>query len=614
MEGVVTTVRALSGVKARSDRESAYEALLYLITALGAGVITYVVLDLNRADLRVLMRPWFNGFDAWSVAAGVKGFIEHHSFAVNPSIGAPGGLQAFDFPGADALHQTGIALIALLTRDSALTVNLYYLLSFPLSALAALFVLRKFSVSRPAAVLASLLFAFIPFHYISGTAHLYLAAYYMVPFAVMLALQLDSKRPPFLASDSSATEGYRFRLFDRPSLGFAALAVLIGASGIYYAFFTCWFLAIGGVLAAVGRKSWKRLASAGIVAGIVVFTVAVQLMPSWWYRLHNGVNPAAVQRSATMADTFALRLSQLVLPIPLHRFADAMGVVSAYWNRLYRIIGGMNETAQVALGAIGAAGFLMLLAWLLFVRVRPGARPTRFSALMDQLSVLNAGGLLLGTVGGMGSILAIDLPQVRAYDRVSVFIAFMAFFAVALLIDRATAAVPERGASASVALALCACLLVFGIIDQVAPSYLPAYQTLAYHDRSDKAVVRQIEAAVPPGSMVFQLPYIPFPEMGDRVGKMLDYEQFRGYLQSRQLRWSYGAMKGRADDAWIRRTALLSAPQMVSALKTAGFRAIWVDRKGYADEGTSMQTALAAATKSQPIVSADGEFAVFLLK
>src|SRR5262249_5518440 len=154
-------------------------------------------------------------------------------------------------------------------------------------------------------------------------------------------------------------------------------------------------------------------------------------------------------------------------------------------------------------------------------------------------------------------------------------------------------------------------LLGLGVFDQAAPLRLPPTTQLpglaAWE--SDTAFVRRIEASLPRAAMVFQLPYVPFPEHPP-VQRMFDYDHFRGYLHSTALRWTYGAMKGRPTDAWLAELASRPAPALVEAAALAGFAGIYVDRHGYADAGVGLELAL-AGTLGEPIASADGRLAFF---
>ena len=128
----------------------------------------------------------------------------------------------------------------------------------------------------------------------------------------------------------------------------------------------------------------------------------------------------------------------------------------------------------------------------------------------------------------------------------------------------------------------------------------------------DQALVRAIEAAAPPHAMVFQLPYVAFPESPPRY-QMQDYEQLRPGLHSRTLRWSYGAMKGRAEDRWLAEVSGLAAPELAAALGKAGFAGILVNRLGYLDHATALEAQLRNVTGRDPIVDGNRELAYFPL-
>src|SRR5262249_34758355 len=149
-------------------------------------------------------------------------------------------------------------------------------------------------------------------------------------------------------------------------------------------------------------------------------------------------------------------------------------------------------------------------------------------------------------IGGFGSLLSFYLTWIRAFNRLSVFIAFFALLALLILLGRACSRSSRPVAWLSTSLVL---LLLLGLFDQTSKSFVPDYALLKRICESDAEFVRQMEEHLPEGAMIFQLPYTPFPEPRP-VGKMDDYEFFRPYLHSQKLRWSYGAVKGRAADTW----------------------------------------------------------------
>ncbi len=97
---------------------------------------------------------------------------------------------------------------------------------------------------------------------------------------------------------------------------------------------------------------------------------------------------------------------------------------------------------------------------------------------------------------------------------------------------------------------------------------------------SDKFFVNSIEAIMPNNAMIFQLPYVPFPQ-SPPINNMIEFSHLRGYLHSNNLRWSYGAMKGRSGDDWQRAVAGMSMENMLKTLSQTGFsrhlyRLLWL--------------------------------------
>ena len=170
-----------------------------------------------------------------------------------------------------------------------------------------------------------------------------------------------------------------------------------------------------------------------------------------------------------------------------------------------------------------------------------------------------------------------------------VYIAFLALFCVALLLDRLWRTRQRAGVLVTAAVAF------VGLFDQSTPAMVPPYAKRARAYGADAAFVHSLEARLPAGAQIFQLPYLRFPESGALPGtKLVDYDPLRPYLHSRALRWSYPTMFGRLGDAWTNAVADQPVPELVRTLSDVGFEGILVDRDGYADDGAAIVAALAA--------------------
>src|SRR5690349_516895 len=80
----------------------------------------------------------------------VKGVLDHGWIWTNASLGAPFGQQLYDFPqGADNLNLLIIKVLGGAVGNAATTANLFFLLTFPLTAVGAYAAFRWLKVSVP---------------------------------------------------------------------------------------------------------------------------------------------------------------------------------------------------------------------------------------------------------------------------------------------------------------------------------------------------------------------------------------------------------------------------------------------------------------------------------
>ncbi len=202
-------------------------------------------------------------------------------------------------------------------------------------------------------------------------------------------------------------------------------------------------------------------------------------------------------------------------------------------------------------------------------------------------------------------------PQIRAYSRISIYIAFFSFLAVLILIRRVEL-LWFRSKDRAKLLHFAVAAVMFAGLWDITPPVLALEPTPAAlaAEKSDRNFIQSIEAAVPSGSMIYQLPYHPFPEYGP-INKMQDYDPLRGYLYSDHLRWSYGAMRGRPADEWQKHVASLPLSQMLPTVAEAGFQGIYIDCDGYADGAENLVSRLGALLAESAVRSANRRFVFF---
>jgi phosphoglycerol transferase len=540
----------------------------------------------------------------------VKGIIDHGWYASNSTLGAPFGQQLYDYPqGADNLSLLIVRGLAVFSSNPALVVNLFYLLTFALASVTCHYVLRALGVRAPVAGVTSVLFSLLTYHFFRGESHLLLSAYFAVPLSAYLFLGLLGDTAVFARRAPPHPPGLAW--ISRRSVATVGLCVVIGSGNLYYASFALVLLVTATLIAAVRRQ--RRTALQGLlIVALVTVTVAVNLAPSLAYRAEHGTNRAVERSAVADANTdeaFALSPLNLVVPEPQSRIAPLRRIAARYDHA---VAPRYCESCFASLGTIGSIGFGTLGAGAIAALLGAGGWLTR-RRLLAHASLGVAIALAAGAVGGVGSAIEVFLtPDIRAWNRISVVIAFFSLLAVAVLLDALIGGLRPRRAGAPLAAGLLGAVLAFGVYDQTTDAFVPPYSATARQWHSDGVFVAEIEARLPRGASLFQLPYVPFPEgypqtrPGDQVATYATkYQLLRGYLHSSTLRWSYGAMKGRAGD-WAAQLAGQPLAMVLASAVAAGFDGLWVDPAGFEPaKGARVLSAARSLLRVEPLESPD---------
>ena len=153
-----------------------------------------------------------------------------------------------------------------------------------------------------------------------------------------------------------------------------------------------------------------------------------------------------------------------------------------------------------------------------------------------------------------------------------------------------------------------------GIVDQIIPENPGNYDVYAAQYESDEAFVKAIESMEASGAMIYQLPYMKYPENGG-INQMPDYSHMSAYLHSSSLRWSFGAAEGREVDDWQKSVDSLTMKEQLPIIKEAGFAGIYIDWRAYLpDEREALEQIFNEEISGDPILNADGTKAYYSFK
>lgn len=462
---------------------------------------------------------------------------------VNPMAGGVSGADFFDYILSEKFSFYILRLLGCFTSNPYFAVNLLYFVNYYLISLVGLFVCRKLGLRKFSSMVVSCLYAFSPFIQLRY-AHMWLTSYYMVPLTCMIAVQIVN-------GGIRRTVERSVSLCENKSFWKSAILVFFCVfTGLYYAFFACAIFAVAIVIRLMNVK-WKSKGLSKelypiLFIFIVICSVIVNITPNLLYYALHGSNPIGelATRPRGESEFYAMKLIQLLLPRPGHRIPIFRQLTELYAAN-YPLV---NENITSSLGIISAGGFVLSVLFLF----QKDAKDRIFSQLNIAL-------FLIGTVGGIGSILSLVIKSpMRSYNRISVFIMFLSLVLIGRLLDR----VKGRNNYA----ALCVGVLLIGLYDQTA-TYVPGDFS---QFESDRNFIHQIESTLEADDMVFMLPYTNWPSGGA-------YRKHIGVLESESIHWSYGAMQGRPEAIWQEAVASKDVETMLRLLRDEGYDGIYLD-------------------------------------
>lgn len=531
---------------------------------LAAGVLSTLIAAwvLNFSGTS-LSKPWVYSWDGFLYESIVKATLENGWFLHNPDLGAPFGQDNHDFSitNGDTLHVLIVKVLGLFLSSAFTVTNAFLVVTYLLTGAIAFAVMRHAGATRGPALVGSVLFATLPYHFLQGPNHLFFSSYYAVPLAVLLMLRVAGGDPLL---------GPR-----RRTLGTLGLCLVVGSASLYYAIFALILITAAGMLRLLSQRNRQGLVATGLVLAALGAVVMLNQAPTLLYHARYGDNSSVAQRQPEESEEYGLKLDAMVFPIEGHRIQALADFGQRYQSRT--LIPGEAES-NAGLGLVSIVGLVWLFALAL---VAPAGRA--LGTLRDrQLSALTVTAFLVATLGGVSSVIAWTItPQIRVWSRMSIFIGFMSLLAVALLLSR-------WRARRTLAVAGLAAVLVLGVLDQTTARFTPDYEAMDRQYAADAGFVHELERELPAGAMILTLPYVEYPESAFRWAEG-DYQHLRGYLSSTRLRWSYGAMKGRPQD-WHGALEEVPLRTLLDAAAAGGFSGVWADTLAWPDRAAGLRS------------------------
>src|SRR3954454_13639726 len=577
-----------------------------------AGVVGLIAIVIAAIVLSVWNAHWHEPFaydgDAMYYAMVVKTIGRYGTYLHNPHLGWPFGQNLADYPeGADNFNWFLLAVGQWLSGSAFAAMNLLYMVSFGAVAGAAHVVLRLLGVRRVVAGAVALLYTFLPYHFFRNETHLQLSMYFMVPFTVLIALSLLSDEPPLTRRTGDG--GWRFA-WRSPRTWLVLVSVaLLASGGAYYFVFAILLFAVAAVARAVTGGGWRPVVAAAVLIGVGAGVFAVNVSPSIVERIRHGTPPGVGQRTPTETELYGLRISQLYAPRRDHRI-PALASLAA--DSTGNIVPSENGQQLGVIGAVGLSVIVVMFVISALLRTATGRWAGATARLLISLGFLAIVSMLVGAISSYSLLLsAVGLREIRAWNRISVLIAFCALAAVAVIADRLVGRLSIRRPALAPFLAagFAVALLAVGLFDQTPPADRPDYAAIHRSYASDEAFFQAVADRLPAGTPVFELPHVPFPEVPP-VNGTAAYDQARAFVFQPQLAWSFGFVRGRHPEYPL---AFEGRParDWLTDLVAVGFQGLVIDRHGYPADGAAVEQRVATVLEQPGLGFAVGRYGFF---
>ena len=559
------------------------ETLRVAVLSLAAALIWVAYFDRWTAESWQMPTAYWG--DVYETLVRIRAAAEGDTGLLQPQVierlGAPFGAHWNAYPTPDKLLMSVLGALSGVL-GLYLTANLAMVFA-QVSAAASFYLAARWLRCRwEWAWAGALLFSFTYHTFHRGLAHLSLIFTWTVPLGLLAVWLVAGSRRLAWRSPGAAV-----------CLG---AAIALGVSNPYNLFF--WLQLMGwAVLAqAVGpkRRANVQLGVAAIALAMTAFFISNA--ERWLFSDDTEARPV-LERNYAGTESYALKPVEMLIPTAYHRW-DYM---ASFGRRYTAWSNWRGEGVMPYLGLAGIAG----LGWLAVIAIRRALarRPLPPQALTVGWSVAYS------TIGGVTNVLAMfaSFQMFRATNRAAIFLSAILLGWLVVRLSRLTAGWPR-------ALQLATALVVaaLGVLEQLPRRTPGRAESVARTVKSDREFGAKLEAALAPGSMLFQLPQIDFPEVAP-PHRLADYEHFRPYLATETLRFSYGSPRARARGGWQRELQNQPTPALVQTLEACGFAAVYLNRKGFEDDGAQLLQTLATLGYDRRIESADGEQVAVLL-
>lgn len=501
-----------------------------------------------------------------------KNMIETNSIWNGNLLAAPFQFNMYNFPAmTNMIVLVPVFIFGKIFNNAIIGMLIVMILSFPMAAIFSYYAIRQFKVKRIICVIGSLVYAFIPFKMMRMWGHFsYGNSLMIIPIAVIILYWLYEDNKLLLINKDI----FKYK----KNIIVALFIIIIGSGEAYYAFFFCFFVVVTILIKALNEKKYlTNIIKSCLVIFETVIVMLIIMLPSLLNTSEQFQSIEKPVRSAAETEIYGLKLMHLFLPS--NTGLNKIDTLS-YKYSLQTVYN--NENMSAFLSVFAGIGFLILIISLL--------SSNYFKERENQIKLLaglNISAILLSSIGGFSYFVAAFIySQVRAYNRISVFIAFFSVVSLcivgSMIIENTNKYIIKN-----ITIIILSIIAALSIIFNGSTKSSLTIKNIYEYSKVNEYIydfINEIEKEVGKEAMIYQMPYYKFPE-SPPLNDMKDYSLAIPYVYSKNnIKWSYGNYKGTEGDLWHRAVSKLPIEERILKISKAGFDGIYIDTAAYQQE------------------------------
>ena len=484
--------------------------------------------------------------------------------------------------------------IGLFTTDVALASNIFWVITYILTAVTSYLFLRRVRCSYFVSIFGATVYNFLPHHYFRYD-HIWLMGCFFIPLACWIAADILEVSYPEEWKWWGTKQILAFQI---------VTSVLIGMNGLYYTFFSGMLITFCGIIMAIENKDFKKLIKPLVLSLFIVIISAFCIM-GMSYIFDGGTLFAKMQGTRRLHNVirYGLRIFTLFFPIPGHRIR----VFSDFTAKYYTDLEVTDEYAFEPMGFFMAFGFLLSIVVVFFK-----GRIKNLQERIWRISQINLFLTLLSVTGGASVFIGIFITYaVRCYCRMEVFIALLSISFICIMLDQLFEKINLRRTAKIV---VCLLLSTVAVLDQTSDSFANYRLFDTYNNRYTRSMdevnslyktedefVKKIEDSIGVNKLV----WVYTSNNNGHSGKYI-FNSLRGMNVSKTIKWNQGF----CDENYGTMVASIekkSIEQMLGAVAILGFDGFVVDRYGLKNSSfTQLKNYLDKISVTEPIVNEYG--------